>query len=419
MDEIQIDPPQLGEGDDPEREVAVVVVPALSEEEAREKILKARKEIEVLHGRISKFLQNEGRRVGAAHGVILSRFKFIMVELNGIVASLDEMPLSELVRNDVRKNLLHWLGMVSNLPSYSATVLYGYEQVVARPVSRCSRLLHRHRDTSKSLTKLFGALSGLLRHVESVLLVVANFSPCRYEHGLGIYSSYTAEVDAGGNNTSLVGVQGAVRKMLRWSIASQEDNGGPNIISIAGPAGAGKTALAMEVYRQLQIERHFDYCATARVSCVTLVRNMWKLLLHILSQIDERAAQELDDASGTQLTRSNDEMDKLADEIIQRLEDKRYLIVLDDLRFILLWDVINRIFPSSGGSQIIITTRNTFTAYSVCSNVHIIQPLNELDSERLLFKKAGLEDACLPDNLKQSCHEILRRCEGRSCCCCI
>ncbi|KAM3277032.1 hypothetical protein ACQJBY_045059 [Aegilops geniculata] len=69
-------------------------------------------------------------------------------------------------------------------------------------------------------------------------------------------------------------------------------------------------------------------------------------------------------------------------------------------------------FLVAGGSQIIITTRILDTAYSISSNVHEVQPLNDLDSERLLLGKAGLENGCLPDNLKQSCSEILRRCEG-------
>nr|XP_040245835.1 uncharacterized protein LOC120964880 [Aegilops tauschii subsp. strangulata] len=104
MDEI--DPPQLGNGYDPEGEIAE---PALSEEEAREKILKAREEMEILHGSISKLLQHEdegGHVVSTAHGLLLSRFQFIVVELSGILASLNETLLSELVLNDVREEVV-------------------------------------------------------------------------------------------------------------------------------------------------------------------------------------------------------------------------------------------------------------------------------------------------------------------------
>ncbi|XP_044402624.1 disease resistance protein RGA5-like [Triticum aestivum] len=253
----------------------------------------------------------------------------------------------------------------------------------------------------------------LLKDTESALLVVANFSHSRYKHLMlaeGTSSIYTAEVDAGDHNTPLIGIQGAVRKLLRWSSAYREDSGDRNIISIVGPAGAGKTALAMEVYHQLQTgsgEGYFQCCATAKVPSMRDVPDIWKFLVHILSQIDESAAQ-----SGTQFTGSLDELDQLGLKIKQRLRDKRYLIVLDDLWAKPVWDVMNDIFPRSTYSQIIITTRIPDTAYSISSNVHEVQPLNNLHSERLLLRKAGLENGYLPDNLKQSCNEILRRCEG-------
>ncbi|CAL4991709.1 unnamed protein product [Urochloa decumbens] len=102
---------------------------------------------------------------------------------------------------------------------------------------------------------------------------------------------------------------------------------------------------------------------------------------------------------------------------MEHLQDKRYFILLDEIWVVTHWKKIKAALPSNKcGSRILVTTCLTSIAQSCCSDyddlVHEMEPLNKLDSERLLLTKAFDKDSHLPDNVKLLCDEILRRCEG-------
>ncbi|PNT63317.1 hypothetical protein BRADI_4g14105v3 [Brachypodium distachyon] len=149
-------------------------------------------------------------------------------------------------------------------------------------------------------------------------------------------SSYTAER----GDTFLVGIQAALRnKQLRWfMVANRKADMKPDmktdlkVISMVGPAGVGKAALAMEIYRQLQqneARNYFQCCATVKVSRKPDIK---ELLKHILLQIDEPAALASEAvAEGSQITTLEDGIPpsrfpvnmKLAHDINQCLQEKR------------------------------------------------------------------------------------------------
>ncbi|XP_059669070.1 disease resistance protein RPM1-like [Cornus florida] len=79
------------------------------------------------------------------------------------------------------------------------------------------------------------------------------------------------------------------------------------------------------------------------------------------------------------------------------LQHQRYVIVLDDIWNIDVWEAVKRSMPNSNcGSRIIITTRfaNIAAALSVNSSIYYLQPLSPEESWTLFCKK------------------ILKRCEG-------
>jgi hypothetical protein len=82
------------------------------------------------------------------------------------------------------------------------------------------------------------------------------------------------------------------------------------------------------------------------------------------------------------------------------------------------WEKIKGAFPDDNlGSRILITTRFAQIAWWCCSDsgglVHVMKPLNEIDSERLLLLTAfGSVDVSLPNNAKLFVDKILMKCGG-------
>ncbi|KAL6908242.1 hypothetical protein ACP4OV_002412 [Aristida adscensionis] len=141
----------------------------------------------------------------------------------------------------------------------------------------------------------------------------------------------------------LLGLDGATRTLSSLLLDGEMQL---KAVSVVGFAGLGKTALAMEVYRQ--VEGHFECQATAVVSRRP---NLQTLLHHLLSQLRSEDAVWSDSD-----TETSPQPQQLIDEIREHLKDRRYLILLDDM-----WEIspeIGSLLPKNNcGSRIIITTR--------------------------------------------------------------
>ncbi|OEL37749.1 hypothetical protein BAE44_0001234 [Dichanthelium oligosanthes] len=237
-----------------------------------------------------------------------------------------------------------------------------------------------------------------------------------------------------GAGLHLVGIDVPVKKLLRWLVMSTDKS--LKVVSIVGPAGVGKTTLAMELCRRLWGQsgggHYYFHCgATARA---TRGADRNKLLLQqILEEI--RAPQQwaskhsrtrtylerlhgkdqviIDEAPGkpdpniavNYGPKSTTLMEHLTRDIRERLEGKRYFILIDDLWEASDWEQIKGAFPNdnnSYGSQILVTTRVGSVARLCCSDygglVHEMKPLDALDSEKLLHTRAfGSMDGHQPD----------------------
>uniref|UniRef100_A0A8R7QXX3 NB-ARC domain-containing protein n=1 Tax=Triticum urartu TaxID=4572 RepID=A0A8R7QXX3_TRIUA len=103
--------------------------------------------------------------------------------------------------------------------------------------------------------------------------------------------------------------------------------------------------------------------------------------------------------------------------IRKHLQDKRYLIVIDDLWDASLWDIIKSAFPKGNrGSRIIITTQIEDVASTCCcdhsEHVFEMKPLDDDHSRKLFFSRLfGSESDC-PEELKQVSKEIVDICGG-------
>uniref|UniRef100_A0A0A9BKP2 Uncharacterized protein n=1 Tax=Arundo donax TaxID=35708 RepID=A0A0A9BKP2_ARUDO len=108
---------------------------------------------------------------------------------------------------------------------------------------------------------------------------------------------------------------------------------------------------------------------------------------------------------------------RLIEKIRELLYHKRYLIVIDDIWSISVWELLKCVLPeNNNGSRVITTTRIESVAKACCSltrdRYYEIEPLSEFHSRSLFFKRIfGSEDGC-PVQLKHVSSEILKKCGG-------
>jgi disease resistance protein RPM1 len=110
--------------------------------------------------------------------------------------------------------------------------------------------------------------------------------------------------------------------------------------------------------------------------------------------------------------------DSLVNEVRNFLQQKRYVVVFDDVWNICVWDEIDfAMIDNKNGSNIIITTRY-MDVVKECKKssfleVHELKPLTKEKSLELFNKKAfhNLESCC-PENLVVISSKIIEKCNG-------
>ncbi|XP_042515276.1 putative disease resistance protein At1g59780 [Macadamia integrifolia] len=161
-------------------------------------------------------------------------------------------------------------------------------------------------------------------------------------------------------------------------IAELINKEGPHLVSIVGMGGLGKTTLAIKVYNHNDVKRHFDCCAWSFISQQYQGR---AILQEIIRKVGNQTGVEtLNDG-------------ELKEKLYKQLEDKLYLLVLDDIWSKEAWDVLKPAFPKGKkGSKIMLTTRiKDVTLYADPSGfLQESRCLTEEQSWELFCKKAFL-----------------------------
>ncbi|KAI4967344.1 hypothetical protein ZWY2020_028350 [Hordeum vulgare] len=132
---------------------------------------------------------------------------------------------------------------------------------------------------------------------------------------------------------NLVGMEEPKNKLVNWIIDGAKEL---KVVSVVGFGGLGKTTLANLVYGKLKVK--FERCAFVPVSQKP---DITKLLRSLLLQLGGMAPSR------------DCELNVLLDELREYLQDKRYLIVIDDIWDIEAWSFIKCAFPENDlGSRI-------------------------------------------------------------------
>ncbi|CAD6340453.1 unnamed protein product [Miscanthus lutarioriparius] len=218
--------------------------------------------------------------------------------------------------------------------------------------------------------------------------------------------------------SQLVGLDEPKKKLMELIAKLKEpkehetSNAGPRVVSLVGMGGLGKTALAKKVFDSKDLSDMFGTRAWITVSQSFDQKEIFKEMVKQLFGV-ESLNRLFKDQQGQEVTEAN-----LAGHISKELQEKRYLIVLDDVWTIDAWNRIKVTFQCSGkdDSCVVVTTRNHKLAEYCSPPSHIHQPefLGKEEARTLFLKKTkrSLDDLEKGDKTKGIVEKILHKCGG-------
>ncbi|VAH68927.1 unnamed protein product [Triticum turgidum subsp. durum] len=204
--------------------------------------------------------------------------------------------------------------------------------------------------------------------------------------------------------TELVGIEETRDELINMLIEGDDWLKQPlKTISIVGFGGLGKTTLAKSAYDQ--IKGQFDCDAFISVSQNPDKKKVFKNILY-----------ELDKKKYGHIHSEELEENHLIDEIIEFLNGKRYLIIIDDIWDKEVWKLIKCAFSKkSPGSRLITTTRIVSVSEACCSSrddIYKMKPLSDDVSRTLFYKRVFSQENGCPQELLQVSKDILKKCGG-------
>ncbi|XP_037408299.1 disease resistance protein PIK6-NP-like isoform X3 [Triticum dicoccoides] len=204
--------------------------------------------------------------------------------------------------------------------------------------------------------------------------------------------------------TELVGIEETRDELINMLIEGDDWLKQPlKTVSIVGFGGLGKTTLAKSAYDQ--IKGQFDCDAFISVSQNPDKKKVFKNILY-----------ELDKNKYAHIRSEEWEENHMIDEIIEFLNGKRYLIIIDDIWDKEVWKLIKCAFSKkSPGSRLITTTRIVSVSEACCSSrddIYKMKPLSDDVSRTLFYKRVFSQENGCPQELLQVSKDILKKCGG-------
>nr|BAX25169.1 putative NBS-LRR type disease resistance protein [Oryza meyeriana var. granulata] len=221
----------------------------------------------------------------------------------------------------------------------------------------------------------------------------------------------------------LVAIDGPRDELVGWLM---EEEPRLRVLAVVGFGGLGKTTLARMVCGSPRVKGADFQCSPLVIVSQTFsIRALFQHMLRELIQGPRKAMAAVAGGGDRVADNALQGMERwetavLASKLREYLQDKRYIVILDDIWSSSAWESIKCAFPdNTKGSRIIVTTRNEDVANTCCcrpqDRIYKIQRLSDAASRELFFKRIfGMEDDGAPedDELKRVSDSILKKCGG-------
>ncbi|KAK1440629.1 hypothetical protein QVD17_06458 [Tagetes erecta] len=259
------------------------------------------------------------------------------------------------------------------------------------------RRLHVERGIKNNVSAFFSASNPLKFRVQMVqrvremkeLLDAIAAERIEFELEEGVCDSEVVVTEVESRTVRSIGFEivgrGDVKEMIVEQICNKLESVDHDFVSVyvvCGVGGLGKTTLAQLVYKDLRVDKFFDLKIWLNVSShFSLVR----LLREILDSVE-----------GDSCNVSNMEVEQLQHLVQERLERRRFLLVLDGVEVdnTCEWNGFMKALKCGcKGSRIMVTTRSMEVADMMATHPTLIHPLSRLseDDSCLLFNRYAFD----------------------------